>query len=168
MMRNNNGQVDPARYRSTKFAMRHGDRNCYGRSAPRRRHAQQPLSNDCRMAAVQLKRQREDRFEVIAVGTVSVRQANTSFCLGFPHDAAFVKCANRRPNRRNEHPEQLRHHPNPVAAGRHRQPSLLIYRNDFSFHRNSDYRSHNDTFPENSYSFIFRISRPINCSENLA
>jgi len=168
MYNNNDGQEKPARRRSIKFAMRHGNRYYHGRSAPRRRYA----PNDCRMAAVQPKRQREDRCEIKNINLVSARQADTSFRLGFPHDAAFVKRADRRSNRRNEHTEQLRQlhfgHPNPVAAGRHRQPALLVYRNDFSFHRNSDYRSENGTLPENSCSFIFRISLPMSCSENLA
>lgn len=140
---NINEQGAPARRYSTQFAMHYGNRNCYGRSAPHRCYVQQPLSNDCRMAAVQPKCQREDRFEVKNINLVSARQADISFRLGFPHDAAFVKRTYRRSNGRNKHPEQLRQlhfgHPNPVAAGRHRQPALLVYRNDFSFHRNRHY-----------------------------
>lgn len=60
------------------------------------------------MAAIQPKCQREDHFEIIDIHSVSARQANTSLCLRFPHDAAFVKRFNRRPNRRNKNPEQLR------------------------------------------------------------
>lgn len=120
--------------------MRYGDHDRYGRSALRRRYVQQPSPDDCRMAAVQPKCQREDRFELIGVGIVSVRQTDTSFRLRFPHDAAFAERFDRRSNRRNKHPEQFRQlhfgHPNPVATGRYRQPSLLVYRNDFSFHRN--------------------------------
>ena len=121
------------------FAMRHGNRDRYGRSAPRRRYAQQPSPDDCRIGAVQPKCQREDRFEVIGVGIVSVRQTDTSFRLGFSHDAAFAERFDRRPNRLNKHPEQFRQlhlgHPNFIAVDRHSYSIIPVYRNDFSFHR---------------------------------
>ena len=88
---NNDGQVIPARRRSAKFAMRYGNHDRCGRSALCRRYVQQPSPDDCRIGAVQPKCPREDRFEVIGVSIVSARQADTSFRLGFPHDAAFVK-----------------------------------------------------------------------------
>lgn len=124
MYNNSNGQELPARRRSAKFAMRYGDHDRYGRSGTCRCYVQQPSSNDCRMAAIQPKCQREDHFKVIGVGIVSVRQANTSLCLGFPHNTAFVKRFDRRPNHRNKHPEQFRQlylcYPNSIAANRHR------------------------------------------------